>query len=117
MSSRKLSALRACGADDGTANRTPSAWMISLALFFLPNGKSCSSCGSLLVSGNGLFLPSAVAEFPPLDTGHSIHAPTAACKEGLEKSKVATRGSNCATETCSSRRLPREAFRQMPDHR
>src|ERR1039457_2731493 len=28
-------------------------------LFFLPNGKSCSSCGSLLVSGNGLFLPSA----------------------------------------------------------
>src|ERR1017187_3377506 len=33
MSSRKLSALRACGADDGTANRTPSAWMISLVVF------------------------------------------------------------------------------------
>src|ERR1039457_3710268 len=28
-------------------------------LFFLPNGKSCSSCVSLLVSGNGLILPSA----------------------------------------------------------
>jgi hypothetical protein len=26
---RKLNALRACGADDGTATRTPSAWMIS----------------------------------------------------------------------------------------
>jgi len=30
---RELSRLRACGADDGTANRTPSAWMISLAIF------------------------------------------------------------------------------------
>ncbi len=34
MSSRKLSMLRVCDADDGTANRTPSAWMISLATFF-----------------------------------------------------------------------------------
>src|SRR2546422_3311498 len=33
MSFRKLSALRACGEDDATANRTPSAWMISLAAF------------------------------------------------------------------------------------
>ena len=31
MSFRKVSTLRASGADDGTANRTPSAWMISLA--------------------------------------------------------------------------------------
>src|ERR1017187_7645918 len=31
MSSRKLSTLRACGADDETAPRTPSAWMILLA--------------------------------------------------------------------------------------
>jgi hypothetical protein len=30
---RELSRLRACGADNGTANRTPSAWMISLAVF------------------------------------------------------------------------------------
>jgi hypothetical protein len=29
----RLSRLRAGGADDGTANRTPSAWMISLAIF------------------------------------------------------------------------------------
>jgi hypothetical protein len=43
--------------DDVTANRTPSAWMISL--FSLPTGKSCSQCGLLLVSANGLFLPSA----------------------------------------------------------
>jgi len=57
MSSRNPSTLRACGADDGTANRTPSAWMISLARFS-PKGKSCFSCGSLFVSGNGLFLPS-----------------------------------------------------------
>ncbi len=33
MSSREPNTLRACGADDGTANRTPSAWMISLARF------------------------------------------------------------------------------------
>jgi len=33
----KLRALRACGADDGTANRTPSAWMIMREL--LPVGK------------------------------------------------------------------------------
>jgi hypothetical protein len=33
MSSRKLSTLRACGADDGTATRTPLAWMILLNLF------------------------------------------------------------------------------------
>ena len=31
MSSRKLSTLRACGADDETAPRTPSAWMLLLA--------------------------------------------------------------------------------------
>ena len=31
MSFRKMSTLRVGGADDGTANRTPSAWMISLA--------------------------------------------------------------------------------------
>jgi hypothetical protein len=31
---RNLSRLRACGADDGQANRTPSAWMISPAIFF-----------------------------------------------------------------------------------
>jgi len=30
---RELNRLRACGADDGTANRTPSAWMISLVIF------------------------------------------------------------------------------------
>jgi hypothetical protein len=30
---REQSKLRACGADDVTANRTPSAWMISLAIF------------------------------------------------------------------------------------
>src|SRR5712691_9938498 len=35
--SRKLNALRACGADDGTATRTPSAWMISPLL--LATGK------------------------------------------------------------------------------
>jgi hypothetical protein len=34
MSSRKLSTLRVCDADERTANRTPSAWMISLAIFF-----------------------------------------------------------------------------------
>jgi hypothetical protein len=33
ISFRKLSTLRACGADDATANRTPSAWMILLATF------------------------------------------------------------------------------------
>jgi len=31
MPSHALSTLRASGADDGRANRTPSAWMISLA--------------------------------------------------------------------------------------
>jgi hypothetical protein len=31
MCFRKVSTLRASGEDDGTANRTPSAWMISLA--------------------------------------------------------------------------------------
>src|ERR1700736_4417665 len=60
MSSRKLSTLRACGADDGTATRTPLAWMILLNLFW-HCGKSCSSCGSLLVSRNGSLLPSAEA--------------------------------------------------------
>jgi len=30
---RELNRLRACGADDGTANRTPSAWMISPIIF------------------------------------------------------------------------------------
>jgi len=49
-----------CCADDETANRTPSAWMISL--FSLPTGKSRSQCGSLLVSANGPFLPSAEEE-------------------------------------------------------
>ena len=33
ISFRKLSSLRGCGADDGTAARTPSAWMISPAAF------------------------------------------------------------------------------------
>jgi hypothetical protein len=36
MSSHKPSTLRASGADDGTAKRTPSAWMISLAPFLAP---------------------------------------------------------------------------------
>ena len=31
----ELRALRASGADNGKANRTPSAWMISLAVFAL----------------------------------------------------------------------------------
>ena len=30
---RKLNRSRACGADDGAANRTPSAWMISAIIF------------------------------------------------------------------------------------
>jgi len=37
MSSHKLSTLRASGADDGTANRTPSAWMISRAFLSIPS--------------------------------------------------------------------------------
>ena len=37
-----LISLRACGADEGTATRTPSTWMISLA-FFLHCAKSRSS--------------------------------------------------------------------------
>ncbi len=72
---RKLSRLRACGADDGMANRSPSAWMISRSPFFLPTGKSCSSCGSLLVSANGLFFPSA-EELPRMNViGRSVIEP------------------------------------------
>ena len=58
---QKTERLTARGDDDGTATRTPSAWMISTA-FFLHRAKSCSQRGSLLVSGNGLLLPSAEAE-------------------------------------------------------
>ena len=36
----------------------PSAWMISLYTL-LPRGKSCSQCGSIFLSRNGSFLPSA----------------------------------------------------------
>jgi hypothetical protein len=36
ISFHKLSTLRACGADDGTAKRTPAAWMISLASLSCP---------------------------------------------------------------------------------
>jgi hypothetical protein len=58
MNSRRQTALcRPLCADDATANRTPSAWMISL--FSLPTGKSCSWCGSLYPSTNGSVLPSA----------------------------------------------------------
>ena len=32
LSKRGLNRLRACGADNGTANRTPPAWMISLVI-------------------------------------------------------------------------------------
>src|SRR6266568_8058438 len=52
------SASRTCKVEKGT----PSAWMISLACFCpaaKSRSKSCSSCGSVLVSGNGSLLPSA----------------------------------------------------------
>ena len=55
--SRKLNALRISGAD-GVHPSPPSAWMISLAPV-LPEGKSCSSCGSVYPSTNGSFLGSS----------------------------------------------------------
>ena len=54
---------RAPGGDDGGTTRTPSAWMISFAVFAHGQtcSKSCSWCGSVYPSTNGSFLPSAEA--------------------------------------------------------
>ena len=56
---QEIERLTARGEDDGTATRTPSAWMDIDRIFFLHRAKSCSQPGSLLASGNGLLLPSA----------------------------------------------------------
>src|SRR2546427_4179917 len=59
---RKLNALRACGADDGTATRTPSAWMISPLLL----------CPRANPAPNRVL---GVGHFKRAEVGHSCQAP------------------------------------------
>jgi hypothetical protein len=63
MCFRKVSTLRASGEDDGTANRTPSAWMISLA------SSSCPRANRVLRLGYS----------NRAQMGHSCRAPRGPC--------------------------------------